>query len=259
MFYSAGGRRGSGALDFEQQARSGGSDLSRKGVAGHREGYSLAFVVVVALFVTALITANVTAVKLLGVFGLVLPAGVLVFPVSYICGDVLTEVYGYRVARRVIWLGFLCNLLAVAAIYLGGVLPAAPFWQDQQAYETILGYTPRLLAASFLAYLVGEFTNSYVLARMKVATNGRWLWSRTIGSTLVGQGLDSLVFVVLAFVGTIPIWAMVSAVVAQWLVKSAYEALATPLTYAVVNRLKHTEGVDAYDRDTNFNPLPVGR
>lgn len=233
--------------------------MSRQGAAGHREGYSLAFVVIVALFVTALITANVTAVKLLGVFGLVLPAGVLVFPVSYICGDVLTEVYGYRVARRVIWLGFFCNLVAVAAIYLGGVLPAAPFWQDQQAYETILGYTPRLLAASFLAYLVGEFANSYVLARMKVATNGRWLWSRTIGSTLVGQGLDSLVFVVLAFAGTIPLWAIISAVVVQWLVKSAYEALATPLTYIVVNRLKRTEGIDTYDRDTSFNPLPVGR
>ena len=228
-------------------------------MAGHREGYSLAVVVVVALFVTALITANITAVKLIEVFGLVLPAAILVFPVSYICGDVLTEVYGYRVARRVIWLGFFCNLLAVVAIYLGGVLPAAPFWQDQHAYETILGYTPRLLAASFLAYLVGEFANSYVLARMKVATNGRWLWSRTIGSTLVGQGLDSLVFVFLAFVGTIPFGAMISAIVAQWLVKSAYEALATPLTYVVVNRLKRTEGIDAYDRDTNFNPLPVGR
>jgi queuosine precursor transporter len=222
-------------------------------------GYSDAFVVVVALFVTALITANVTAVKLIGMFGLVLPAAVVVFPISYICGDVLTEVYGYRATRRVIWLGFLCNLLAVAAIYLGGILPAAPFWQGQEAYETILGYTPRLLAASFLAYLVGEFANSYVLARMKVATDGRWLWSRTIGSTLVGQGLDSLVFIVLAFTGTIPLGAMVSAIVAQWLVKSAYEALATPLTYGVVNRLKRIEGIDVYDRDTSFNPLPIGR
>ena len=222
-------------------------------------GYSNTFVVVVALFVTALITANITAVKLIGVFGLVLPAAVVVFPISYICGDVLTEVYGYRAARRVIWLGFLCNLLAVAAIYLGGILPAAPFWQDQRAYEVILGYTPRLLAASFLAYLVGEFANSYVLARMKVATDGRWLWSRTIGSTLVGQGLDSLVFILLAFAGTIPLGAMISAIVGQWLVKSAYEVLATPLTYAVVNRLKRTEGIDVYDRDTNFNPLPLGR
>ena len=222
-------------------------------------GYSNALVVVVALFVTTLITANITAVKLIGLFGLVLPAAVIVFPISYICGDVLTEVYGYRVARRVIWLGFLCNLLAVAAIYLGGILPAAPFWQDQGAYEAILGYTPRILVASFLAYLVGEFANSYVLARMKIATDGRWLWSRTIGSTLVGQGLDSLVFILLAFAGTIPLGAMISAVVAQWLVKSAYEALATPLTYAVVNRLKRTEDIDVYDRDTNFNPLPIGR
>ena len=156
-----------------------------------------------------------------------------------------------------IWLGFLCNLRAVAAIYLGQVLPAAPFWQDQEDYEASQGYTWRLLAASLLAYLVGEFANSYILAKLKVVTNGRWLWSRTIGSTLVGQGLDSLVFVFLAFVGTIPLSAMISAIIAQWLVKSAYEALATPLTYIIVNRLKRAEGVDAYDRDTRFNPLLV--
>jgi queuosine precursor transporter len=233
--------------------------LSRHGVVVHREGYSLAFVVVVALFITTLITANITAVKLVGLFGLVLPAAVVVFPISYICGDVLTEVYGYRVARRVIWLGFFCNLLAVVAIYLGGILPAAPFWEGQVAYETILGYTPRLLAASFLAYLVGEFANAIVLAKMKVTTNGRWLWSRTIGSTIIGQGLDSLVFIVLAFVGTIPASAMLAAIMTQWLVKSLYEALATPLTYVVVNRLKRSEGLDVYDRDTSFNPLLIGR
>ena len=233
--------------------------MSRQGAVGRREGYSLAFVVVVAVFITSLIVANITAVKLIGFFGLVLPAAIVVFPISYILGDVLTEVYGYRVARRVIWLGFLCNLLAVAAIILGGLLPAAPFWDAQEAYDRILGYTPRLLAASFLAYLVGEFANAIVLAKMKVATNGRWLWSRTIGSTLVGQGLDSLVFIVLAFVGTIPASALLAAVVTQWLVKSLYEALATPLTYVVVNRLKRSEGLDVYDRDTNFNPLLVGR
>ena len=233
--------------------------MSRQGAVVHREGYSLAFVVVVALFITTLITANITAVKLVGLFGLVLPAAVVVFPISYICGDVLTEVYGYRVARRVIWLGFLCNLLAVVAIYLGGILPAAPFWEGQVAYETILGYTPRLLAASFLAYLVGEFANAIVLAKMKVTTSGRWLWSRTIGSTIIGQGLDSLVFIVLAFVGTIPVSAMLAAIMTQWLVKSLYEALATPLTYVVVNRLKRSEGLDVYDRDTSFNPLLIGR
>ncbi len=228
-------------------------------VAGSPARYSLAFVAIVAVFVTCLITANITAVKLVSIFGLVLPAGVVVFPISYIAGDVLTEVYGFRTARRVIWLGFLCNLLAVVVISVAGLLPAAPFWDAQGAYERILGYAPRLLVASFAAYLVGELANSFVLSRMKVATNGRWLWSRTIGSTLVGQGLDSLVFIVLAFAGVIPISAMFAAILTQWLAKSAYEALATPLTYLVVNRLKRSEGVDVYDRDASFNPLPIGR
>ena len=167
--------------------------------------YSLWFVLVVALFITCLLTANITAVKLAQVFGLMVPAGIVVFPLSYIIGDVLTEVYGYRQARRVIWLGFGCNLIAVGAIWLGQILPAAPFWDGQMAYERILGSTPRLLVASFLAYLVGEFANSMVLARLKIAMHGRWLWVRTIGSTVVGQGLDSLVFIVLAFVGTMPL------------------------------------------------------
>ncbi len=222
-------------------------------------GYSYWFVLVVALFVTSLITANVTAVKLIGVFGLVLPAGVVIFPISYIFGDVLTEVYGYRMARRVIWLGFFCNLLAVIAILIGQYLPAAPFWEGQQAYERILGYAPRLLAASFSAYLVGEFANSFILAKMKVATGGRWLWSRTIGSTLVGQGFDSVVFIIIAFAGTIPVTALVVAIVTQWLFKSAYEAAATPLTYLVVNFLKRREDLDVYDRDTSFNPFLVTR
>jgi hypothetical protein len=218
-------------------------------------GYSNWFVLVVAIFITCLITANITAVKLVEVFGFVLPAGIVVFPISYIVGDVLTEVYGYRQARRVIWLGFFCNLIAVVAIWLGQVLPAASFWDGQIAYERILGHTPRLLVASFLAYLVGEFANSFVLAKMKIATNGRWLWMRTIGSTLVGQGLDSVVFTTLAFVGTIPMAGLASAIVTQWLAKSAYEAVVTPLTYGVVNFLKRKEGIDVYDYDTRFNPL----
>lgn len=222
-------------------------------------GYSYWFVLIVALFVTSLITANITAVKLIGVFGLVLPAGVVIFPISYIFGDVLTEVYGYRMARRVIWLGFFCNLLAVIAILIGQYLPAASFWQGQEAYEQILGYAPRLLAASFCAYLVGEFANSFILAKMKLATNGRWLWSRTIGSTLVGQGLDSLVFIIIAFAGNIPVAGLVAAIVTQWLFKSAYEAAATPLTYMVVNFLKRREDLDVYDYDTSFNPFLVTR
>jgi queuosine precursor transporter len=213
-------------------------------------------VVVTALFVTSLLTANVIAVKLVALGGLVVPAGVVIFPLSYIFGDVLTEVYGYRQARRVIWLGFLCNLLMVAAIWVGGLLPAASFWDGQPAYERILGFTPRLLAASFAAYLVGEFANSYVLARLKIATRGRWLWTRTIGSTLVGQGLDSAVFITLAFAGIMPgADALLSAVLTQWLLKSAYEIVVTPLTYVVVGFLKRAEGLDTYDHDTQFNPL----
>ncbi|MER2598205.1 MAG: queuosine precursor transporter [Caldilineales bacterium] len=219
--------------------------------------YSVWFLLVTAIFITCLITANITAVKLIEVSGVVLPAAVIIFPLSYIFGDVLTEVYGYHRARRVIWLGFFCNLLAVAAIWLAGLLPAASFWDAQPAYNRILGYTPRLLAASFLAYLVGEFANAFVLAKLKIATSGRWLWLRTISSTLVGQGLDSLVFITLAFIGTIPLAGLGSAIVAQWLFKSAYEALATPLTYWVVNTLKRREGLDVYDRDTRFNPLLV--
>ncbi|RMG45616.1 MAG: VUT family protein [Acidobacteria bacterium] len=220
-----------------------------------RASYSIWFVLLVAIFITCLITANIIAVKLVDLMGLTLPAGIVVFPISYIVGDVLTEVYGYRQARRVIWLGFFCNLIAVIAIRLGQILPAASFWNGQAAYERVLGYTPRLLLASFLAYLMGEFANAFVMAKMKIATRGRWLWMRTIGSTIVGEGLDSLIFMTVAFIGTIPPTELVSAMVAQWGVKTGYEALATPLTYAAVGFLKRREGLDVYDYETSFNPL----
>lgn len=223
--------------------------------AASAQKYSTYFLITAAVFITALLTANLVAVKLVDLFGLVMPAGVIVFPISYIVGDVLTEVYGYGQARRVIWLGFLCNLLMVAAIKIAEVLPAAEFWTEQAAFQRILGYTPRLLLASFLAYLVGEFSNAFVLARMKIATRGRWLWMRTIGSTLVGQGLDSAVFITIAFWGAIPVSGLLAAIVTQWWVKSAYEALATPLTYLVVNFLKRADRADAYDSHTSFNPL----
>jgi uncharacterized integral membrane protein (TIGR00697 family) len=221
--------------------------------------YSSWFVIIVALFVTCLITANITAVKLINLFGFILPAAILIFPLSYIIGDVLTEVYGYGQARRVIWLGFFCNFITVLAIWMGQVLPAASFWHGQEAYQRILGYTPRLLFASFLAYLAGEFANSLVLAKMKIATGGRWLWMRTIGSTLVGQGLDSLVFITLAFFGTIPVTALVLTIMTQWLAKSIYEAAVTPLTYVVVKFLKRKEGLDVYDRDTKFSPFSISK
>ncbi len=213
--------------------------------------------IISGVFITCLIVANIIAVKLVDIFGFIVPAAVIIFPISYIFGDVLTEVYGYKQARRVIWLGFFCNLLAVIAIWIAQVLPGAPFWDAQSAYERILGYTPRLLVASFAAYLVGEFANSFVLAKLKIATSGRWLWLRTISSTLIGEGLDSLIFMTVAFAGTIPPDALVSATITQWLFKTFYEILATPLTYVVVNFLKKKEGLDTYDRDTNFNPLTL--
>ena len=220
--------------------------------------HSTWFVVVVAIFITCLLIANIIAVKLVNIFGLTVPAAIVIFPISYICGDVLTEVYGYRRARQVIWLGFACNLLAVVAIWAGQMLPGAAFWDAQAAYVRILGFTPRLLVASFCAYLVGEFANSIVMARMKVLTAGRMLWTRTIGSTIVGEGLDSLIFITIAFLGVIPPGGILSAIITQWLFKVAYETLATPLTYAVVNFLKRQEGLDVFDRDTSLNPLALG-
>jgi uncharacterized integral membrane protein (TIGR00697 family) len=211
------------------------------------------FPAVVAVFVTSLITANIIAVKPVMVGPLLFPAAIIIFPLSYIFGDVLTEVYGYRRARATIWLGFACNLIAVIAIWVGGRLPALPDWPNQGAYEAILGFTPRILAASFIAYLAGEFLNSFVLARMKIATQGRWLWTRTIGSTLIGQLADSAVFLSLSGIFTPDL--LPAAIATQWLLKSSYETLATPLTYAVVSFLKRAEHEDYYDYNTDFNPF----
>ncbi len=213
------------------------------------------FISCAGLFVTCLLTANVVAAKLMIVGGLVLPAGIVIFPLSYVLADVLTEVWGYGAARRVIWLGFACNAVMVAAIWVGGALPPAPFWKGDAAYAEILGATPRLLGASFVAYLAGEFANAYVLAKLKIATRGRWLWVRTIGSTIVGEGLDSLVFVTLAFAGAVPAGVLAGIVAAQWGVKVLYETAATPLTYAAVGWLKRGEGLDTFDYNTDFNPM----
>ncbi|MFC1903933.1 queuosine precursor transporter [Chloroflexota bacterium] len=210
-------------------------------------------VIISAIFVTCLITANIIAVKVISLGPVILPAAILIFPLSYIFGDILTEVYGYRQARKVIWLGFACNLIFVFFAWVGQILPPAPFWEGQEAYENILGYTPRLLAASFFGYLAGEFINSFVLAKMKILTRGRWLWSRTIGSTIVGQGLDTSIFITLAFISTpsfVPIM-----ILYHWLAKTVIEAIATPFTYAAVSFLKKKEAIDTYDDKTNFNPF----
>ncbi|KTB47993.1 queuosine precursor transporter [Dehalogenimonas alkenigignens] len=213
-------------------------------------------IVVAALFVTCLITANIIAVKLISLGAdIVLPAAILVFPLSYLIGDVLTEVYGFAWARRVIWLGFLCNLIFVGFAWLGGLLPGASFWQGQVAYEAILGYTPRLLLASFSGYLIGSFANAAVMSKMKLLTRGRHLWSRTIGSTVIGEGLDSMVFITVAFIGT-PAFAPVF-ILYHWAAKTLIEVAATPLTYAVVNYLKGAEKIDAYDSGISLNPFTL--
>ena len=216
---------------------------------------SYRFVVITAIFVTCFITANTVGVKMVS-FGFVsLPAAVILFPLSYIFGDILTEVYGYRLARRVIWLGFLCNLIFVIVALIGQALPPAPLWEGQEAYESILGKTPRVFVASICGYFAGEFGNSFVLSKMKILTRGRWLWSRTIGSTIVGEGLDTVIFIPGAYFGA-PFFTPMT-ILYHWLSKVVIEAIATPLTYAVVNYLKKKEAIDAYDYETNFNPFLV--
>lgn len=216
---------------------------------------SYRLVIIIAVFITCLITANTIAVKIISLGPFTLPAAIFVFPISYIFGDVLTEVYGYRVARRVIWLGFICNLIFVFFAWIGQILPPASFWGDQAAYKAILGYAPRLLAASFCGYLAGEFANSFVLARMKILTRGRWLWSRTIGSTIVGEGLDTAIFITLAFVGTSSFAPVM--ILNHWLGKVLIETVFTPATYAIVNSLKKREGIDTYDYQTKYNPFII--
>ena len=186
-------------------------------------------------------------------------AGVLFFPISYVFGDILTEVYGYARSRRVIWAGFAALFFASFMAWVVVSLPPAPFWKNQAAYEVAFGNAWRISLASMVAYFCGEFVNSFVLAKMKIATKGRWLWSRTIGSTVFGEGVDSLLFYPLAFWGTgiIPNEALPTVMLAQFVAKVAVEVLFTPVTYAIVGWLKRAEGIDHYDRDTRFTPFSI--
>jgi len=185
-------------------------------------------------------------------------AGVLFFPISYLFGDILTEVYGYARDRRVVWAGFGALLFASLMSLVVVHLPPADFWRDKQpALETIFGNTPRIIAASIIAFWCGSLVNSFVLAKMKIWTQGRWLWMRTIGSTLCGELVDSGLFCIIAFLGLWPLSQLIAVTITQYLLKSAWEILATPLTYAIVGRLKRAEQEDYYDRDTNFTPFSL--
>ncbi len=184
-------------------------------------------------------------------------AGILFFPISYVIGDVLTEVYGYARARRVIWAGFVAVLFMAVMSWVVVKLPPAPSWGNQAAYDVIFGQVPRIVFASVLAFWAGEFVNSYVLARMKVWTGGRWLWTRTIGSTIAGEGVDSLIFYPAAFLGAVGFTPglVVTLIVTQWLLKVGWEVVLTPVTYAAVGWLKRKEGVDVFDDGTDFTPF----
>ncbi len=214
--------------------------------------------VISVLFVTVLMISNICAIKALRLTSLLkidIDGGTLLFPISYIFGDILVEVYGYARSRRIIWIGFGANMLAAACFALVVALPPAPGWDLQEAFATILGQTPRIVLGSLAAFWCGSFANAYVMAKMKVWTEGRFLWMRTIGSTLIGEGFASLLFQPIPFACVWP-WALVVRVsLWNFVLKVCYEALATPVTYAVVHYLKRAENEDVYDRATNFTPF----
>ncbi len=215
------------------------------------------FVIIACFFVTSLLLSNIIAGKLITIGGIILPGAVILFPLAYIFGDILTEVYGYKQARMVIWTGFVCNILMVGVFILVMAIPSPGFFEAEGAFATVLGMTPRIVLASLVAYLVGEFSNAAILSRMKILTRGKWLWTRTIGSTLVGEGLDTIIFITICFIGVVPNVILMQMVLYQYLFKVAFEFLATPLTYAVVGWLKRAEGVDTYDHGVSYNPFQL--
>ncbi|MGB5620686.1 MAG: queuosine precursor transporter [Desulfobacterales bacterium] len=213
------------------------------------------FLFITCLFVACLLISNIIAGKLVQIWGVVLPAAVILFPLTYVFGDILTEVYGFRRARLVIWIGFIANILMAAVFIVTIALPHPAFWNEQSAFRTVLGFTPRLVAASLVAYWAGEFSNSIVLSKVKILTRGRWLWFRTIGSTVVGEGLDTLLFITIAFAGVLPAVVLFEMMLAQYVWKVGYEIAVTPLTYLLVRWLKRREGLDTYDQGIGYNPF----
>lgn len=205
-------------------------------------------------FVVVLLISNLVGPKICEIGPFEVSGAQLLFPITYICGDIFTEVYGYSASRRAVWMGFFAMALLSLMGEVAVALPAAPGWHNQQAFATVFGLVPRFAVASLLAYWAGEFTNSYTLAKLKLVTGGRWLWTRTVGSTVTGQAVDTLVVMTVAFWGY-PLRTIATLVGSAYLAKVLYEVAATPVTYAVVGALKRAEGVDAFDRHTDFNPF----
>jgi queuosine precursor transporter len=211
--------------------------------------------ILINMFVVVLLISNLVAQKIVQVGPFQVSAVLVLFPIAYIFGDIFTEVYGYGASRRAIWTGFAASALMALMGLFAVALPAAPGWGGQQAFETVFGFVPRLVIASLIAYWGGEFANAYVLARMKVLTKGRYLWMRTIGSTVVGQFVDTALVITFAFAGSISPQLIGTMILSGYVVKVVYEAAATPFTYLIVNFLKRREGIDVYDVETNFNPF----
>ena len=221
-----------------------------------RKTVSKLFMILAVIYVTCLLLSNLIAGKMWAVSGSVtLPAAVILFPLTYIFGDIFTEVYGFRKARTVIWLGFGCSFFAVSVYLITVALPYPGFWGNQEAFAAVLRTTPRVAAASFIGYLFGEFSNSMILSRLKVFTKGKRLWTRTILSTLVGEGFDSVIFITVSFLGTMDNGTLLQMILYQYLFKVTYEIVFTPVTYAVVGWLKNQEGVDTFDYDVRYSPI----
>jgi len=210
---------------------------------------------IMVLFVAVLMISNIVATKIFKLSIFNFSGGVILFPISYIFGDILTEVYGYGKSRAVIWMGFFCSALMIVVITIVGLLPPGQGWKFQEEYQVILGSTPRIVLGSFIAYLVGEFVNSFTMAKMKIMTGGKWLWMRTIGSTLLGEGIDTILFVTVAFAGILPPSLLFSVIFSNYLFKCGFEIMITPVTYKVVKFLKKKEKEDYYDLTTDFNPF----
>jgi queuosine precursor transporter len=209
----------------------------------------------ILVFVVILLVSNLVAQKICRFGPLALSGAQLLFPITYICGDVFTEVYGYGASRRAIWLGFFASALLSVMAAIAVALPADPGWHNQKAFATVFGFVPRFVIASLAAYWAGEFANSFTLAKLKLLTRGRWLWTRTIGSTVVGQAVDTILVVAIAFTGVIPWSSMLRLMLSAYLLKVIYETLATPVTYAIVGWLKRAERCDVFDTDTSFSPF----
>ncbi|MGH9615873.1 MAG: queuosine precursor transporter [Acidobacteriaceae bacterium] len=207
------------------------------------------------IFVIVLLISNLVAQKICKIGPLTLSGAELLFPITYIFGDIFTEVYGYAASRRAIWIGFFASALLSIMGAIVVALPPAPGWRNQEAFATVFGFIPRLVIASLIAYWAGEFTNSYTLAKMKLLTRGQWLWTRTVGSTITGQAVDTTTVVLIAFWGKAPRMTLLALIVSAYVAKVTYEIVATPLTYVVVGWLKKAEGVDAYDDHSSFNPF----